>query len=189
MDRSTLRRCLRPRSRGGTPRFRRTGSPRSHQLSAMLTSVRRLVPRLSGPFYLATGLWLFVLALVILGTAAIYLPDWSHARSDFRPNASDVVSVFPILAFATVGALIAWSQPRNRIGWLLIATAIAATFLALPKFYAGLRSISAGDGYRRRNGFTGSANSVGSLSLNSSLSSCPSTTRMEICLDGGGALS
>ena len=104
----------------------------------MLTSVRRLIPRLSGPFYLATGLWLFVLALVILGTAAIYLPDWSHARSDFRPTASDVVSVFPILAFATMGALIAWSQPRNRIGWLLIATAIAATFLALPKFYAGL---------------------------------------------------
>src|SRR2546421_6965302 len=104
----------------------------------MLASVRRLVPRLSGPFYLATGLWLLVLALVILGTAAIYLPDWSHARADFRPNASDVVSVFPLLAFATVGALIAWSQPRNRVGWLLIATAIAATFLGLPKLYAGL---------------------------------------------------
>src|SRR5437773_4786476 len=104
----------------------------------MLASVRRLVPRLSGPSYLATGLWLFVLALVVLGAAAIYLPDWSHARSDFQPNASDVVSVFPVLAFATVGALIAWSQPRNRIGWLLIATAIAATFLGLPKFYAGL---------------------------------------------------
>ena len=120
------------------PRFRRTGSPRSHGLSVMLASLQRFVPRLSGPFYLATGLWLLVLALVILGAAAMYLPDWSHARSDFRPNASDVVSVFPILAFATVGALIAWSQPRNRIGWLLIATAIAATFLALPKFYAGL---------------------------------------------------
>src|SRR5438093_13116016 len=104
----------------------------------MLASLRRLIPRLSGPFYLATGLWLFVLALVILGTAAIYLPDWSHARSDFRPSASDVISVFPILAFATVGALIAWSQPRNRIGWFLIVTAIAATFLSLPKLYAGL---------------------------------------------------
>jgi len=104
----------------------------------MLASVRRFVPRLSGPFYLATGLWLFVLALVILGAAAIFLPDWSHAHADFQPNASDVVSVFPILAFATVGALIAWSQPRNRIGWFLIATAIAATFLSLPKFYAGL---------------------------------------------------
>src|SRR5438094_1496976 len=104
----------------------------------MLASVRRLIPRLSGPFYLATGLWLFVLALVILGVAAIYLPDWSHAHADFQPNASDLVSAFPILAFATVGALIAWSQPRNRIGWFLIATAIAATFLSLPKFYAGL---------------------------------------------------
>src|SRR2546421_6366972 len=104
----------------------------------MLASLQRFVPRLSVPFYLATGLWLLVLALVILGAAAIYLPDWSHARSDFRPNASDVVSVFPILAFATVGALIAWSQPRNRIGWFMIATAIAATFLSLPKFYAGL---------------------------------------------------
>ncbi len=104
----------------------------------MLTSVRRLIPRLSGPFYLATSLWLFVLALVILGAAAIYLPDWSQARADFRPTASDVVSVFPILAFATVGALIAWSQPRNRIGWFMISTAIAATFLSLPKFYTGL---------------------------------------------------
>src|SRR2546423_13058268 len=104
----------------------------------MLASVRRFVPRLSGPFYLATGLWLFVLALVILGAAAIFLPDWSHAHADFQPNASDVVSAFPILAFATVGALIAWSQPRNRIGWFLIATAIAATFLTLPKLYAGL---------------------------------------------------
>src|SRR3989440_6954188 len=104
----------------------------------MLASLQRFVPRLSVPFYLATGLWLFVLALVILGAAAIYLPDWSHARADFRPNASDVVSVFPILAFASVGALIAWSQPRNRIGWFLIATAIAATFLSLPKLYAGL---------------------------------------------------
>jgi signal transduction histidine kinase len=104
----------------------------------MLAFVQRFVPRRSGPFYLATGLWLFVLALVVLGALAIVLPDWRHARSDFRPNASDVVSVFPILAFATVGALIAWSQPRNRIGWFLIATAIAATFLSLPKFYAGL---------------------------------------------------
>src|SRR5438309_6467520 len=79
-----------------------------------------------------------MVALLVVGGLAIYLPDWSHTRLDFRPTASDVVSVFPILAFATVGALIAWSQPRNRIGWFLIATAIAATFLTLPKLYAGL---------------------------------------------------
>jgi signal transduction histidine kinase len=104
----------------------------------MLASVRRFVPRLSGPFYLATGLWLFVVALVVLGAIAIYLPDWRHARPDFRPNAGDVVSVFPILAFATVGALVAWYQPRNRVGWFMIATGIAANFLGLPKLYAGL---------------------------------------------------
>ena len=100
--------------------------------------MRRFVPRLSGSFYVPALLWLLVVALLVVGGLAIYLPDWSHTRLDFRPTASDVVSVFPILAFATVGALIAWSQPRNRIGWFLIATAIAATFLTLPKLYAGL---------------------------------------------------
>ena len=104
----------------------------------MLTAVRRFVPRVGGSFYVPALLWLLVVALLVVGGLAIYLPDWSHARPDFRPTASDVVSVFPILAFATVGALIAWSQPRNRIGWFLIATAIAATFLSLPKLYAGL---------------------------------------------------
>jgi len=104
----------------------------------VLTAVRRFVPRLSGSFYVPALLWLLAVELLIVGGLAIYLPDWSHTRPDFRPTASDVVSVFPILAFATVGALIAWSQPRNRIGWFLIATAIAATFLTLPKLYAGL---------------------------------------------------
>ena len=100
--------------------------------------MHRFLPRLSGSFYVPALLWLLVVALLVVGGLAIYLPDWGQARPDFRPTAADAVSVFPILAFATVGALIAWSQPRNRIGWLLIATAIAATFLALPKFYAGL---------------------------------------------------
>src|SRR5207302_10712811 len=104
----------------------------------VVTAVRRLAPRLSGSFYVPALLWLLVVALLVVGGLAIYLPDWSHSRPDFRPTASDVVSAFPILAFATVGALIAWSQPRNRIGWFLIATGIAATFLSLPKFYAGL---------------------------------------------------
>ncbi|TMD22641.1 MAG: hypothetical protein E6I99_09490 [Chloroflexi bacterium] len=101
-------------------------------------AVRRFAPSLSGSFYIPALLWLLVLALLLLGGLAIYLPDWSLARGDFRPDASDVVSIFPILAFATVGALVAWSQPRNLVGWLLIATAFAATFLIAPKLYAGL---------------------------------------------------
>ena len=104
----------------------------------MVTAVRRFAPRLSGSFYVAALLWLLVVALLVVGAIAIYVPDWSQARADFQPNGSDVVSVFPILAFATVGALVVWSQPRNLVGWLLIATAIAALFLIWPKLYAGL---------------------------------------------------
>src|SRR5438309_2546581 len=79
-----------------------------------------------------------MVALLVVGGLATCLPDGDHSRPYCQPTASDVGSAFPILAFATVGALIAWSQPRNRIGWFLIATAIAATFLTLPKLYAGL---------------------------------------------------
>ena len=104
----------------------------------MVTAVRRFAPRLSGSFYAAALLWLLVVALLVVGAIAIYVPDWSQARADFRPNGSDVISAFPILAFATVGALVVWSQPRNLVGWLLIATAFAATFLISPKLYAGL---------------------------------------------------
>ncbi len=43
-----------------------------------------------------------------------------------------------ILAFATVGALIVWRQPKNRIGWLLIASGFMAVLLSLPRLYAGL---------------------------------------------------
>jgi len=104
----------------------------------VVTAVRRFAPRLSGSFYVPALLWLLVVALLVVGGIAIFVPDWSQARPDFRPNGSDVISVFPILAFATVGALVAWYQPRNLVGWLLIATAFAATFLISPKLYAGL---------------------------------------------------
>jgi len=68
----------------------------------VVTAVRRFAPRLSGSFYVPALLWLLVVALLVVGGIAIFVPDWSQARPDFRPNASDVVSVFPILAFATV---------------------------------------------------------------------------------------
>ncbi|MFY9614067.1 MAG: sensor histidine kinase [Candidatus Dormiibacterota bacterium] len=44
-----------------------------------------------------------------------------------------------ILAFAIVGALIVRAQPRNRIGWLMLITAVAATFeFELSFDYTGL---------------------------------------------------
>ena len=105
----------------------------------MMVTPRRSVPsRLEWPFYAASLLWLLVLLLTALWLLAILAVDWRHARADFRPVPSDIVGPLPVMAFATVGALIAWRQPRNRMAWLLLATALAATFLTLPKLYAGI---------------------------------------------------
>src|SRR2546421_5080727 len=104
----------------------------------MATFTRRFPIAISRSLVAATLLWLLVAVLVVLGLLGIYLFDWSHARADFRPNGSDTVAALPILGFATVGGLIAWRQPGNRIGWLLMATALTATLLQVPKLYAGL---------------------------------------------------
>jgi signal transduction histidine kinase len=105
----------------------------------MMVTRPRSVPSQRGPsFYVASVLWLLVLVLTALWLLAILAVDWRHARADFRPVPSDIVGPLPVMAFATVGALIAWRQPRNRMGWLLLATALAATFLTLPKLYAGI---------------------------------------------------
>jgi signal transduction histidine kinase len=39
---------------------------------------------------------------------------------------------------SSVGTLIAWRRRANRIGWLLLAIGFTATFLDLPKLYAGV---------------------------------------------------
>lgn len=103
-----------------------------------MTAARRFSPGPGRSFYVPAFLWLVIVGLLVVGLLWIFIPNWSRARSDFRPNASDVLATLPVLAFATVGALIAWRQPRNRIGWLLIATASAAILQSLPKLYAGL---------------------------------------------------
>src|SRR5919204_2432211 len=87
--------------------------------------------------FVAGSLWVMILVLTIVGVSAIVFLDWGSVRTDFRPDSSDAVAALPILAFATVGLLIEWSNPRNRIGWLLTITAIAAAFIGLNKMYAG----------------------------------------------------
>jgi len=104
----------------------------------MVTRPRSVPSRREPSFYVASVLWLLVLVLTALWLLAILAVNWRQARADFRPGGSDLVGALPVMAFATVGALIAWRQPRNRMGWLLLATALAATFLTLPKLYAGI---------------------------------------------------
>jgi signal transduction histidine kinase len=103
-----------------------------------VTAASRFSPGPGRSFYVPAFVWLVIVGLLVVGLLWIFIPNWSRARSDFRPNASDVLATLPVLAFATVGALIAWRQPRNRIEWLLIATASAAILQSLPKLYAGL---------------------------------------------------
>jgi signal transduction histidine kinase len=39
---------------------------------------------------------------------------------------------------SSVGALIAWRRPANRVGWLLLAIALSAIFIDVPRLYAGV---------------------------------------------------
>jgi len=65
---------------------------------------------------LAWALWV---AFLILGVVAL-----TSVAFDPRIAANAVSQLLPLLAFATVGAIIIWRRPRNRIGWLFLGVAL-----------------------------------------------------------------
>jgi hypothetical protein len=67
----------------------------------------------SASLFALAGLWA---ALVI---AAIPL-QFSHSGVSFG-------GVIPTLAFAVVGLIVAWHQPRNPVGWLIFGVALFFT--------------------------------------------------------------
>ena len=79
-----------------------------------------------------------VLALLACQVFLTFAVDWRNVPDVFRPSNSSVVGLVAILAMSSVGALVAWRRPANRIGWLLLAIAFSAIFLDLPKLYAGV---------------------------------------------------
>ena len=79
-----------------------------------------------------------VLALLACQVFLTFAVDWRNVPDVFRPSNSSVVGLVAILAMCSVGALVAWRRPANRIGWLLLAIAFSAIFLDLPKLYAGV---------------------------------------------------
>ena len=79
-----------------------------------------------------------VLALLACQVFLTFAVDWRHVPDVFRPSNSSVVGLVAILAMSSVGALVTWRRPANRIGWLLLAIAFSAIFLDLPKLYAGV---------------------------------------------------
>jgi signal transduction histidine kinase len=82
--------------------------------------------------------WLVAIVLVAVQAYLTFGVDWRSVPEAFRPNASSVAGLLTILAMGSVGGLIAARQPANRIGWLLLAIAITATFLDIPRLYAGV---------------------------------------------------
>jgi len=72
----------------------------------------------AGRFRLAsTALVLGAVVLVLTG-AGLPLGDLAHQLGSF--DASEVVVA---LSFAAVGVVVAWHQPRNPIGWILLGSA------------------------------------------------------------------
>ena len=95
-------------------------------------------PKLGRAFFVPALLLSLVLALLACQVFFTFAVDWRQVPEVFRPSNSSVAGFFAILAMSSVGGLVAWRRPANRIGWLLLAIAFSAIFLDLPRLYAGV---------------------------------------------------
>ena len=77
-------------------------------------------------FWRAWSIWAVsvVATATGLGYAAVH-PLPANLANLTGSGLDGVVAVVFVVAFATVGALLAWKRPRNPIGWLLSATGLA----------------------------------------------------------------
>ncbi len=98
----------------------------------------RPAPRLGRQFFVPVLLASVVILLMAGQLILTFAVDWRNVPDVFRPNSSSVAGLVAILAMSSVGALVAWRRPANRIGWLLLTIAFSAIFLDLPKLYAGV---------------------------------------------------
>src|SRR6202171_5137865 len=98
----------------------------------------RRAPTRGRAFFVPALLLSLVLALLACQVLLTFAVDWRNVPDVFRPSNSSVAGLVAILAMCSVGALVAWRRPANRIGWLLLAIAFSAIFLDLPKLYAGV---------------------------------------------------
>jgi hypothetical protein len=93
------------------------------------TSVARRRPRVVRP---AAALVVGVLILVMLAGVAVL----SSAAHQFRP--SDLGQVGLWLSFGLVGVVVAWHQPRNPMGWVLLGVTFFFVLDALGNSYSYL---------------------------------------------------
>src|SRR5438270_8405512 len=89
-------------------------------------------------FIVPALVWLVAVALIAVQAFLTFAVDWHGVPDAFRPNGSSVAGLVAILAMSSIGGLIAARQPGNRIGWLLLAIAVTATLLDIPRLYVGV---------------------------------------------------
>ncbi len=91
-------------------------------------------------FWRAWSIWAVSMAATAAGLGYAFLHPLPAKLANLSGSGLDgVVGVGFVVAFATVGALLAWKRPRNPIGWLLSATGLAYavgdfSVLVLPHF-------------------------------------------------------
>jgi hypothetical protein len=88
-----------------------------------MTTTRRLLTRQTA--WSAWGVW------CALSIAALVLALWGPGASD------EAVLGFLLVGYATTGVLIASRHPRNAVGWVLLAVAVAFGVQALAEVYLG----------------------------------------------------
>ncbi|HXZ74558.1 MAG TPA: hypothetical protein VEH31_27335, partial [Streptosporangiaceae bacterium] len=83
-----------------------------------------LTPRAA--FWCALGIWVLTLAAFVTSMIYNHVHPLPVKLGDDMGNAlTGTVAVTFIVAFASVGALLAWKRPANPIGWLLSVTGLS----------------------------------------------------------------
>jgi hypothetical protein len=86
----------------------------------------------SAAAWLAWAAW--VLAVCVIAFVAVQILERGHPAHQFLREGIGGVDLLAI-TFATVGAVIASKQPRNRIGWIILAVGLLYTVEALAEGY------------------------------------------------------
>ncbi|HEY2354949.1 MAG TPA: hypothetical protein VGH79_08655 [Gaiellaceae bacterium] len=92
---------------------------------------RRLLARPTT--WLAAAVWAFLLGLSIL-LVALHVAGWRGAGN--TSGTSGAAFFLSLLAFATMGALVAAHVPRNAIGWIFLAIPLGAAMSGLMELLA-----------------------------------------------------